>query len=146
MPFIRFESSPGEQFQTDWGHFGSLPYGNTKRKLYALAVTECHSRMLFVTFTHTQKQAVLHQALTDAFKFFGGTPQKIVVDNMLTAVYERVGRIISFNDAFLDFLRPFKTVPHACNVRSPWEKGKVENIISYIRKNFRPLPGQSEKG
>ncbi len=137
--FIRFESSPGEQFQTDWGHFGSLPYGNTKRKLYALAVTECYSRMLFVTFTHSRKQAVLHQALTDAFKFFCGTPQKIVVDNMLTAVHERSGRIISYNGAFLDFLRPFKTVPHACNVRSPWEKGKVENAIGYIRKNFWPL-------
>lgn len=43
--FIRFESAPGEQFQIDRGHFGSLAYGNTIRKLYCLAVIECHSRM-----------------------------------------------------------------------------------------------------
>ncbi len=43
--FIRFESEPGKQMQIDWGHFGSLSYGETKRKLYALAVIESYSRM-----------------------------------------------------------------------------------------------------
>src|SRR5208283_1076472 len=28
-PFIRFESPPGVQLQIDWGHFGSLTYGDT---------------------------------------------------------------------------------------------------------------------
>ena len=51
-PFIRFESDPGEQMQVDWGHFNSLEYEITKRKLYALAVIESHSRMLYVFFTH----------------------------------------------------------------------------------------------
>ena len=137
--YIRFESEPGEQFQIDWGHFPSLAYGTTKRKLYCLAVTESYSRMLYVAFTHSQKQAVLHQALLDAFVFFGGTPKKIVVDNMLTAVQERVGKIISYNGEFLEFLRKFNITPHACNVRSPNEKGKVENAIGYIKKNFWPL-------
>lgn len=101
--FIRFESRPGRQMQIDWGHFGSLAYGSSSRKLYALAVIESYSRMLYVCFTHSQKQAVLHQCLIKAFLFFGGTPNEIVVDNMLTAVTERVGTIIRFNEAFLDF-------------------------------------------
>ncbi len=50
--FIRFESDAGQQMQIDWGHFGSLIYGGTSRKLYALAVIESHSRMLHVSFTH----------------------------------------------------------------------------------------------
>ncbi|MCK5784477.1 MAG: IS21 family transposase [Desulfobacterales bacterium] len=137
--FIRFESKPGEQIQIDWGHFGSLSYDGTNRKLYVLAVIECHSRMLYVEFTHSQKQEALHQCLINAFIFFGGSPGKIVVDNMLTAVTERQGSLIRFNERFLDFLRPFKTVPHACNVRAPQEKGKVENSIKYIRRNFWPL-------
>ena len=44
--FIRFESLPGAQMQIDWGHFDSLTYGNTKRKLYCMAAIECHSRLL----------------------------------------------------------------------------------------------------
>jgi transposase len=137
--FIRFESRPGEQFQIDWGHFGSLTYGKSSRKLYALAVIESHSRMLFVVFTHSQNQATLHQCLVAAFLYFGGTPGELVVDNMVTAVTERVGSMIRFNEAFLDFLRHFGITPKACNIRAPHEKGKVENSIRYLRNNFWPL-------
>ena len=138
--FIRFESAPGQQCQIDWGHFGSIDYGNTKRKLYVLAVIESHSRLLYLEFTHTQRQETLHRCLLNAFLFFKGTPKELVTDNMLTAVTERDGVLIRFNEAFLDFLRPFAIVPKACNVRSPHEKGKVEKgAIHYIRYNFFPL-------
>lgn len=139
QPFIRFESQPGEQIQIDWGHFSSLSYGENRRKLYALAVLEGHSRMLYVFFSHSQQQEYLHQGLVEAFNYFGGIPNEIVVDNMLTAVTERVGSIIRFNEAFLDFLGKFSITPRACTVRMPQEKGKVENAIKYIRQNFWPL-------
>ena len=137
--FIRFESMPGQQMQIDWGHFGSLVYGKSSRKLYALAVIESHSRLLYVVFTHSQNQATLHWCLVQAFRYFGGTPREIVVDNMLTAVTERIGAMIRFNEAFLDFLRPFGITPEACNIRAPNEKGKIENSIKYLRNNFWPL-------
>ena len=138
-PFIRFESPPGKQMQIDWGHFGSLPYGDTLRKLYALAVIEGYSRAAYVEFTHSQNQQCLHQALLNAFAYFGGSAGEMVVDNMITAVIERRGSLIRFNDAFLDFLRIFHITPIACNVASPHEKGKIENTIKYLRQNFWPL-------
>jgi transposase len=138
--FIRFESAPGQQMQVDWGHFGSLSYENTKRKLYCLAVIECHSRLLYLEFTHSQKQETLHRCLLNAFLFFGGTARELVHDNMPTAVTEREGSLVRFNDAFLEFIRPFKIIPLACNVRQAHEKGKVEKgAIHYIRHNFWPL-------
>lgn len=138
--FIRFESQPGEQFQLDWGHFGSLSYGSTSRKLYCLAVIECHSRLLYLEFTHSQRQETLHRALFNAFQFFGGCPRELVHDNMLTAVIERDGPLVRFNEAFLDFLRPFHVVPLPCNVGQAHEKGKIEKgAIHYIRNNFWPL-------
>ena len=138
--FIRFESQPGEQFQIDWGHFGSLAYGNTSRKLYCLAVIECHSRLLTLEFTHSGGQETLHRALLNAFQFFSGCPRELVHDNMLTAVIERDGPLIRFNQAFLDFLRPFHVVPLPCNPGQPHEKGKIEKgAIHYIRHNFWPL-------
>ena len=138
--YIRFESAPGEQFQVDWGHFGSLLYGKTPRKLYGLAVIEAHSRMLYAEFTHSQKQEALHQSLLNAFRFFMGTPKEIVTDNMLTAVLEREGSMIRFNEAFLEFLRPFHITPKACHPYQPHEKGKIEKGgIHYLRHNFWPL-------
>ncbi|MGD1969641.1 MAG: IS21 family transposase [Desulfobacterales bacterium] len=139
LPFIRFESAPGQQMQIDWGHFGTLAYGDTLRKLYALAVIEGYSRMIYVEFTHSQNQQALHQGLLNAFAYIGGCAEQVVVDNMLTAVIERQGSLIRFNDAFLDFLRIFHITPIACNVASPHEKGKIENVIKYLRQNFWPL-------
>jgi transposase len=139
-PTIRFETPPGHQCQVDWGHFGALTYGNTARKLYCLAVVEGHSRLLYLEFTHSQRQETLHQCLLNAFHFFQGTPRELVHDNMLTAVVERQGPLVHFNDHFLAFLQPFKITPVACNVRQPQEKGKVEKgAIHYIRHNFWPL-------
>jgi transposase len=138
--YLRFESAPGEQCQVDWGHFGSLTYGKTPRRLYCLAVIEAHSRMLYAEFTHSQKQEALHQGLVNAFRFFHGTPRELVTDNMLTAVLEREGSVIRFNEAFLEFLRPFRIVPRACHPYQPHEKGKIEKGgIHYIRHNFWPL-------
>lgn len=139
QPFIRFESEAGEQVQIDWGHFAGLSYGDSRRKLYALAVVEGYSRMLYVYFSHSQKQEYLHQGLLEAFTYFGGIPKEIVVDNMLTAVTERVDSVIRFNEAFLEFLGNFGIRPCACTVRAPHEKGKVENAIKYLRNNFWPL-------
>jgi len=137
-PFIRVESEPGQQMQVDWGHFQSLKYGEQPRKLYALAIIESHSRMLYVFFSHSQKQEYLHMGLMAAFHYFGGCPQELVVDNMMTAVTERAGSVIRFNESFLDFLRPFRITPRACNVRAPHEKGKIENAHAVRPANGTP--------
>jgi len=43
--FLRIEPPAGERFEVDWGHFGVLDYAGDKRKLYAFALVEAHSRM-----------------------------------------------------------------------------------------------------
>jgi len=98
QPVLRFESAPGVQCQTAWGHCGSMAYGDTQRKLYCLAVIECYSRLLYLEFTHSQRQETLHRCLLHAFHFFQGTPQELVHDHMLTAVLERQGPLVRFND------------------------------------------------
>jgi transposase len=137
--FIRFESQPGEQFQFDWGHFGSLACGNTTRKLYCMTVIECHSRMLYLEFTHSQSKEAVMRTLLNAFLFFGGTTTELVHDNLKTAVIERVGSIIRFNEDYLHFLRPFHIRPYACGIGDAPAKGKIEKGgVHYVRYNFWP--------
>jgi transposase len=139
-PFSRFESDPGVQCQIDWGHVGSMAYGSTARKLYCLAVIECQSRLLYLEFTHSQRQDTLHRCLLNALHFFQGTPKELVHDNMLTAVLERQGPMGRFNEHFLAFLRPFQITPIACNVAQPQEKGNGEQgAMHSIRHNCWPL-------
>jgi len=137
--YTRFESRPGEQMQFDWGHFGSLSYGQTSRKLYCMAVLECHSRMLYVEFTHSQSQEAVMRTLLHAFVFFGGTPAELVHDNLKTAVIERVDNIIRFSENYLHFLRPFHIRPYPCGLGDASAKGKIEKGgIHYVRYNFWP--------
>ncbi|MDZ7722499.1 MAG: IS21 family transposase [candidate division KSB1 bacterium] len=137
--YIRFESSPGEQCQFDWGHFGSLIYGNTSRKLYCMTVIECHSRMLYIEFTHSQNKEAVMRTLLNSFLFFGGAPKELVHDNLKTAVIERIGDIIRFNEDYLHFLRPFHIRPYACGIRDASAKGKIEKGgVHYVRYNFWP--------
>jgi len=137
--FLRMEPSPGERFEVDWGHFGVLDYAGDKRKLYAFALVEAHSRMLYLEFTHSQTFETFVRCHVHAFAAMGGVAREIAYDNLATAVAEHDGRLVRFLPRFLGFAREYGFYPKACNVAAGWEKGKVERAIGYARQNFWPL-------
>jgi transposase len=137
--FIRMEPSPGERFEVDWGHFGALDYAGDKRKLYAFALVDAHSRMLYVEFTHGQSFETFVRCHMHAFVALGGVAREIAYDNLATAVAEHDGRLVRFLPRFLGFAREYGFYPRACNPAAGWEKGKVERAIGYVRQNFWPL-------
>lgn len=138
--YVRVESSPGDRFEIDWGHFGVLDYGSDKRKLYAFACVECHSRRLYLEFTHSQCLETFLRCHVHAFRFMNGVARECWYDNLLTAVAERDGQIIRFNPRFLAFAREQDFYPRACHQAAAWEKGKVERVgMRYVRQNFWPL-------
>lgn len=137
--FVRMEPSPGERFEVDWGHFGVLDYSGDKRKLYAFALVEAHSRMLYLEFTHSQSFETFVRCHMHAFIALGGVAREVAYDNLATAVAEHDGRLVRFLPRFLAFAREYGFYPRACNLAAGWEKGKVERAIGYTRQNFWPL-------
>ena len=137
--FVRMEPLAGERFEVDWGHFGTLSYSGDQRKLYAFALVDGHSRMLYVEFTHSQSFETFARCHIHAFASLGGIAREIVYDNLATAVAEHDGRLVHFLPRFLAFAREYNFYPRACNPASGWEKGKVERAIGYLRQNFWPL-------
>jgi transposase len=137
--FLRMEPPPGERFEVDWGHFGALSYSGDTRKLYAFALVDAHSRMLYVEFTHSQSFETFARCHIHAFTALGGVAREIAYDNLATAVVEHDGRLVRFLPRFLVFAREYGFFPHACNPASGWEKGKIERAIGYLRQNFWPL-------
>ena len=133
------EPPPGERFEVDWGHFGALDYAGDKRKLYAFALVEAHSRMLYLEFTHSQSFETFVRCHVHAFTALGGVAREIAYDNLATAVAEHDGRLVRFLPRFLAFAREYGFYPKACNVAAGWEKGKVERAIGYARQSFWPL-------
>jgi len=137
--FVRMEPLAGERFEVDWGHFDALNYSGDIRKLYAFALIDAHSRMLYVEFTHSQSFETFVRCHIHAFHALHGVAREIVYDNLATAVAEHDGRLVRFLPRFLGFAREYGFFPRACNPASGWEKGKVERAISYIRQSFWPL-------
>lgn len=133
------EPAPGERFEVDWGHFAALDYSGDQRKLYAFALVDAHSRMLYLEFTHSQSFETFVRCHIHAFTALGGVAREIAYDNLATAVAEHDGRFVRFHPRFLGFAREYGFYPRAWNPAAGWEKGKVERAIGYTRQSFWPL-------
>ena len=134
--FLDLTFMPGEQAQVDWGSFGYLLYGSSKRPLHAFVVVLSYSRKIFAKFFHDMKSARVLEGHCDAFEYFQGVPRVVLFDNMKTAVIENLGTAVRFNRDLLDLAAYFRFEPRACNPRSGWEKGRTERAIRYLREGF----------
>lgn len=140
--FLRIETLPGEFAQVDWANVGSIQIGNAKRKLSCFVMVLSFSRMIYIEFTLSQCLEDFMAAHVNAWRFFGGVVKKVNYDNLKTVVLSRVGREIRLHPRFMDFAGYYLFEPVPCGVRAPWEKGKVESGIKYVRSAFlagRPL-------
>jgi transposase len=137
--FVRMEPGPGERFEIDWGYFGSLDYQGDSRRLYAFCLVECHSRLLYVEFTHSQSFETFVRCHQHAFQALAGVARECWYDNLATAVAEHDGSLVRFHPRFLAFAREYGFYPRACNQAAGWEKGKVERSVAYLRQSFWPL-------
>ena len=115
------EPAAGERFEVDWGHFGVLDYAGEKRKLYAVALVEAHSRMLYLEFTHSQSLETFARCHVHAFLAMGDVAREIAYDNLATAVAEHDGRLVRFLPLFLGFAREYGFCPKACNPAAGWQ-------------------------
>ena len=135
--FLTLAFAPGECAQVDWGCAGSICAGSTKRRLSFFVMVLCHSRMLYLEFSFAEATEHFLACHQNAFEFFGGVPQRTLVDNLKTAVLHHPNAEKPvFNPRYLDFAAHYGFEPSACNVRKANEKGRVENGVGYVKKNF----------
>lgn len=133
----RFETPAGHQAQLDWGDLGHLETGEGRRTLYGFVFTLGHSRALFADIATDTRVATLLRLHEAAFVELGGVPREILYDRMRTVVLGTDERgETRWNPLFLDFARYWGFTPRACRAYRPQTKGKVENTIGYLRKNF----------
>ena len=135
--FLKLNFAPGECAQVDWGSFGSVNVGGTRRRLSFFVMVLCYSRMMYVEFTVSQTMEHFLACHQNSFSFFGGIPGKIMIDNLKSAVLKRiVGKTPVFNPKYLDFANHSGFTIAPCNPGKGNEKGRVENGVGYVKKNF----------
>ena len=135
--YLMLEFAPGECAQVDWGSFGSVAVGSTRRRLSFFVMVLCYSRMMYVEFTLSECMEQFLACHCRAFEFFQGVVAKVVIDNLKVGVLRHpLGQKALFHPRYLDLAAHYGFEPVACNVRKANEKGRVENGVGYVKKNF----------
>jgi len=136
--FFPVEELPyGQQAQVDFGTYNMRMADGKRKKINFFAMVLARSRMKYTWFTDKPftSQSVC-QAHENAFSFFSGIPQTIVYDQDRTLIIdENLGDII-LTAAFRQYASARSFALHFCRKADPQSKGKVENVIQFIKKNF----------
>ena len=125
----------GEAIQIDWGDVGSIKIQNTVRRISVFVAVLCYSRMCYIEFTLSQRKSEFYRCTVNALKFFGGSPKKIIFDNLKAAVINGSGRTAVIHPEFLALCGHHCMEPIACTARDPESKGMVENTVRYVKHN-----------
>ena len=134
--FLTLAFAPGDVAQVDWGEYGTIAVGNTRRRLSFFVMVLAYSRQMYVEFTLSQTMEQFLAAHINAFNALG-VPNKVMVDNLRCAVlrHDR-GEPAQFNPRYVDFARHYGFDIVACAVAKGNEKGRVERGVGYVKHNF----------
>lgn len=131
------ELSFGKQAQVDFGEYNMTTEEGKRKKIYFFAIVLSRSRLKFVWFSEhpfTTLEAIA--AHDKAFYYLEGIPGEMVYDqDTLLLISENKGDLI-LTEAFRKYAdyRGFKL--YFCRKSDPESKGKIENVIKYIKYNF----------
>ncbi len=139
--FLILEPECGKEAEVDWGEAVAIVQG-IRTPFHFFCMRPRFSGKPFVRAYPCERQQAFFDAHVHAFAFFGGVFPTLVYDNLKSAV-EKVltGRNRIEQDAFRRFKAYYSFEARFCNPGSAHEKGGVEGVIGYARRNFLvPVP------
>ncbi len=127
--------------QADFGE-ATVVLNGASTKVAFFVMTLPYSDAIFCQVFPKECTETFQEGHCRAFGFFGGVPRRISYDNSKIAVSKIVGG--RGREATREFLRlesHYLFAHHFCRVRRPNEKGHVENLLGFARRNFLvPIP------
>ena len=134
------EYEPGDAIQIDWGE-ATVYLDHQKRKVAFFCGRLCYSCDIFVQAFYSQNLESFLEAQQQMFDYFKGIPSRLIFDNAKVAVREGFGLHAKATDGYKSFAAHYAFKTDFCNIASGNEKGLVENLVGYARRNFMvPVP------
>ena len=136
---VRVERQPGEEAQVDFGYAGRMLDQATGRwrRAWAFVMTLSFSRHQYVEFVWDQKLGSWLQLHRHAFEFFGGVPQRVVIDNLKAGITRACWEDPQVQYAYHECAEHYGFRISPCRPRTPQHKGKVEQGgVHYVKRNF----------
>ena len=132
------ETAPGEVAELDFGKLGRLvdPATGKGRTVWALVIVLAASRYSFVWPMFQQTLSETIAGLEAAWAFFGGVPQRLVLDNFPAAVAGTDPLAPRPTRGFLEYSQVRGFVVDPARVARPQDKPKVERHIHYVRERL----------
>jgi hypothetical protein len=135
--FVRIETKPGEEAQIDFGYAGlTMDNSGKKRRTWVFNMRLSYSRLDYYEKVYDQRVETFIQSHINAFKYFGGIPEYVKIDNLKAAILEANFYEPVYQQLYKSFAEHHGFKPLPCRVRKPNDKGKVESGIKYVKYNF----------
>ena len=136
--FIPLLYEAGQEAQADFGEAQVVMNGQ-RRTVQLFCLRLCYSKLPFVIAFPHQRQEALLEGHNQAFAFFGGVPRNIWYDHLSQVV--KPGWKAQEQETFTTFRSHYLFQSRFCTIQEAHEKGLVENLVGYARRNFLvPLP------
>ena len=131
------ETAPGVSMQADFGEYWMHRDDTRRVKVYFFVAVMSYSRHKFVYFSKTPFTSDLaiyaHQL---AFRFYGGKPREVIYDQDKVFIHsENYGDLV-LTKAFQSFVSSEHFQCVFCRKSDPQSKGKVENVVKYVKYGF----------
>ena len=143
--YVPLSHQPGRA-QFDFGEAAAWIAGE-KCKAHFAVMSLPYSDAFFMRAYPRECTETFQDAHTAAFAFFGGVPTRTDYDNSKIAVARIVGRERELTREFLRLEAHFLFRHRFCSVGRGNEKGHVESLVGYGRRNFMvPVPAFASWG
>ncbi len=139
--FVPCDPEAGFEAEADWGGCLAIIAGHAKR-LKFFCMRSKYSGRHFVRCYPCERQQALFDAHIRAFSFFGGVFPVLVYDNLTSAVRKIFkGKKRELQESYDRFRAYYNFRPVFCNAGQGHEKGGVEGLVGYARRNYMvPVP------
>ena len=149
--FDRLEFPPGEEAQVDYGTGAkTLHHTGKYRKPRLFVMTLKYSRRSFRKVVWKSSQETWAKLHEEAFRYFGGCPQYVVLDNLKEGVIKPDIYEPELNAVYEAVLKHYDVVADPARVRDPDRKGTVESAIQHTQdtalkgRKFETIDRQNE--
>ena len=135
---LRVETPPGYEAQVDFGEVGRFldPDTGQLRKAYVFVMTLSFSRHCYAELVFDQKAMTWLACHVRAFAYFGGVPERVVIDNLKAGIQKVVFDNPEVNRSYAELAEHYGFLIAPCRPKTPQHKGKVESGVHYVQRNF----------
>jgi transposase len=127
----------GQQAQVDFGQFIMRTVEGKRRKVYFITMVLSRSRHKYVRFTlNPITTRFVVESMDLGFAFYEGITEEVVFDQDCTLLRDENHGDLLLTEEFSRYVQQRKFKLHFCRKADPQSKGKIENVVKYVKQCF----------